>query len=602
MNIEIIEFLIPHLDPIQIIFFLVIFGATIFTIVMVRRRAKPENWESNWDNDSKNGASDELDAEHGSVHDICQAVATKPEQLADVLPGILLVIGLLGTFLGLGMALNKASAILMDASANGMDDAMSNLMSMMQGLGTKFKTSTWGIMAFLGLKGWASYNGFDERRLRWTAQKMKRNLDESRSQQLKREQVAQLEFVTSISTLGDKLCTTLLQQFTQQREVLTKEAADTRQMFQQELTLDRELQQRSQDILTGHQAIARQTADQGAALLLQLGEFATASASSMRTLEESLCHTLQQEFSGQREILQRNQELLDEQKSLASGLLKQSTSTRQALESFVTANSGNIESMRQSSEKMAVSADKVGASATELGTAITSFETNVSEVMNVLKRDLKSTIDNMNASFKSNMGEISTNLLGATNNISQAVSALSTNVEQTMAEVKHSISKSLDIQQKTQAVFGETSLTLNTSVEGLTQLINQLCDDIKSGLKAVSESGRRMTSLDSRYQDVTQSAENSVQKISELLGQVSNAVNRLQSPTVNVDLKPLLKSIEQISKHLESQEDKLGHQISSALQAKLPAAQFDQAIAVLRDIQKSLNRPERSAAPAREQQ
>ncbi|MDD2729043.1 hypothetical protein [Malikia sp.] len=534
MKIEIIEFLIPKFEPIQIIFFLGIFGATIATMLTVRRQANPLNWERNWHHGAQGDKSDDLDAEHGSMHDICQAVATKPEQLADVMPGILLVIGLLGTFLGLGIALDKASAILTDASASGMDDAMSNLMSMMQGLGTKFKTSTWGIIAFLWLKIWASNNGFDERRLRWTAQKMKCELDDSRSQQLSRDHQAQHAFVTSIGELGDKICATLLKEFTQQRDVLSKEAADTRQMFQNELILNRELQQ-------------------------------------------------------------HNQEIFIEQKTLARDILQQGTSTRQALESFVTANSSNIESMRQSSEKMAISADKVGASATDLGTAITSFETNVSEVMNLLKWDLKSTIDDMNASFKLNMGEISTNLVNATNNISQAVGTLSTSVEQTMAEVKNSINQSLDIQQKTQAVFGETSLTLNTSVESLTQLINQLCDDIKSGLKAVSESGRRMTSLDSRYQEVTQSAESSTRKIDELLDQVSDAIRRLQSPSVNVDLSPLLKSIEYIRKNLESQEGKLGDQIATAVQAKLPTAQLDQAVGLLRDINRSLNKSEKSA-------
>lgn len=63
--------------------------------------------------------------------------------MAEIMPGILLILGLLGTFLGLSMALNKASSILIDAnSAAGMDSAMSNLMGMMEGLGTKFKTST----------------------------------------------------------------------------------------------------------------------------------------------------------------------------------------------------------------------------------------------------------------------------------------------------------------------------------------------------------------------------------------------------------------------------------------------------------------------------
>lgn len=620
MKLEFLEFLVPQLDWMQGFFFLLIFGTTLGIIFQVKRSAIPKNWEKNWHNGKNGDKSGDLDAEHGSVHDISQAVATKPEQWADVMPGILLVIGLLGTFLGLGIALNKASAILMDASSSGMDDAMSNLMAMMQGLGTKFKTSTWGIIAFLGLKFWASHNGFDENRLRWTAQKMKHELDDSRSQQLRREDEAQREFVTSISALGDKLCTALLKEFTEHRDALVKESTDTRkimtlaiQMFRNELTIDRDLLQsawsdqrsilqRNQEILDEQKSIEQETADQGAAIRKTLESFATANSSdldSIRTgihgLSENLCSMIQKELSDQRILMQRSQEVLDEQKNIAHQALDQGTSMRYVLESFVSANSSNIESMQNSSGKMATSADKVGQSAAELGTAIHSFETNVSEVMNVLKHDLKSTIDDMNNSFRSNMSDISVNLVGATNNISQAVGTLSINVEQTMEEVEKSIGKSLETQQKTQAVFGETSETLNTNVESLTQLINQLCDDIKSGLRAVSESGRRMTSLDSRYQNITDSAENIAGKLEELSVQILEAVSRLQSPAVHIDLDPLLKAIESIRKSVENHESKLGEQIA-ALEMDLPTSQFDLVVGLLQDICKTLDKPNRAGA------
>jgi len=86
------------------------------------------------------------------------------------MPGMLLILGLLGTFLGLGLALDKASTILQNsggASVGAMGSAMQDLTSMMQGLGTKFKTSTWGIIAFILLKIWESINGFEDRRLIW---------------------------------------------------------------------------------------------------------------------------------------------------------------------------------------------------------------------------------------------------------------------------------------------------------------------------------------------------------------------------------------------------------------------------------------------------
>jgi len=93
------------------------------------------------------------------------------------MPGMLLILGLLGTFLGLGLALDKASTILQNsggASVGAMGSAMQDLTSMMQGLGTKFKTSTWGIIAFILLKIWESINGFEDRRLIWCIGKMKR--------------------------------------------------------------------------------------------------------------------------------------------------------------------------------------------------------------------------------------------------------------------------------------------------------------------------------------------------------------------------------------------------------------------------------------------
>lgn len=657
MKLEFLEFLVPQLDWMQVFFFLLIFGTTLTIVWKVKRSATPQNWEKNWHNGKEIDKSSDLDAEHGSVHDICQAVATKPEKWAEIMPGILLVIGLLGTFLGLGIALNKASLILMDASVSGMDDAMSNLMAMMQGLGTKFKTSTWGIIAFLGLKFWTSYNGFDEHRLRWTAQKMKRELDNSRIQLIRREHQAQRESVTSISELGDKVCVTLEKEADNTRNIITLAI----EIFKNELIIGRELLRKdfvnqqnvlqcNQEIMNEHKAIARESADQSSMIQQTLKYFATTNASNidlvradLSSLNKDLISTIQKELSDQRSIMESSQEVLNAQKIIASQVLEQEslirqalklfatenasnigsvrtgicdlgkelsgtmqkelsdqrnimkssqeilsahknishqalqhgTSMRNSLESFVSANTGNIESMQRSSEKMAVSADKMGQSAEGLGIVINSFETNVSEVMNVLKQDLKSTIDNMNESFESNMSNISTNLVDATNNISQAVGMLSINVEKTMDEVERSIRKSLETQQRTQAVFGETSETLNTNVEGLTQLINQLCDDIKSGLSAVSESGRRMVSLDSRYKNITENAESVAEKINTISSQILEAVTRLQSPAVHVDFDPMLRFLQDIKDEINNQDVNIGEKIAS-MQTALSATQFNQ--------------------------
>lgn len=201
--ITILKFLVPQ-DLFQLIFLAIIVGlagSNIFGVkigwgkvkdqdepqaVGVWRGANEEYWKSSWYNHTKKIAADDLDAEHGTLNDLSQAVASTPEKIAEIMPGILLVFGLLGTFLGLGIALDRASEILQTPQVPGMDEKMSQLIGMMEGIGTKFKTSTWGIIGFLLFKAWVTWDGFDERRMRWCVIKMKEQFS-SRRKQLKKE-------------------------------------------------------------------------------------------------------------------------------------------------------------------------------------------------------------------------------------------------------------------------------------------------------------------------------------------------------------------------------------------------------------------------------
>lgn len=190
--LSIISFLLPFglspfkLELLPIVFFVIIWGLFAFTIIGVRKNANAQNWEKNWYNDD-NDSSNDLDVEHGSVLELSDVVATKSEKLADVMPGLILVIGLLGTFIGLGLALDKASSILSNADASAMDSSMTQLMGMLEGLGAKFKTSTWGLLAFLLLKPIMAKNGYEERRLKWVIEKVKREFDVIRNQREKNE-------------------------------------------------------------------------------------------------------------------------------------------------------------------------------------------------------------------------------------------------------------------------------------------------------------------------------------------------------------------------------------------------------------------------------
>lgn len=188
--LNLISFFLPvHLSPFKvellpIIFFILIWGLFAWTIWSVKQSANVHNWTNNWYGGNRNNKSMMLDVEHGSVMEISAAVATSAEKRADIMPGIILIVGLLGTFLGLGLALDKASSILSNASnAQNMDASMVQLMKMLEGLGAKFKTSTWGLLAFLGLKVVLDKDGYEDRRLRWAIEKVKMEFDKIREEQ-----------------------------------------------------------------------------------------------------------------------------------------------------------------------------------------------------------------------------------------------------------------------------------------------------------------------------------------------------------------------------------------------------------------------------------
>ncbi|WP_110975776.1 hypothetical protein [Acinetobacter sp. WCHAc060042] len=223
---EILNFLLPiHFSPFKIevlpiAFLVIIWGLFIFTITRVYKEAKPENWEHNWYGGDVNNTANDLDAEHGSVMEISEAVATSSEKLADIMPGMILIIGLLGTFLGLGLALDKASSILTGANAmNNMDASMTQLMGMLEGLGTKFKTSTWGLLAFILLKVILSKNGYEERRLRWSIEKVKGELDLARDRQLKEQRRNNQNIIDNMQTIAQLFVETIGNNQTKNQEL-----------------------------------------------------------------------------------------------------------------------------------------------------------------------------------------------------------------------------------------------------------------------------------------------------------------------------------------------------------------------------------------------
>ncbi len=517
---EIIAFLLPGSDPIQTVFGASILLLMALTMAAVWFGATPSSWEKKWNGGTHDDASDDLDVEHGSVNEISAAVATTGEKMADIMPGILLILGLLGTFLGLGIALNKASTILVEANAGGgMDSAMANLMGMMEGLGTKFKTSTWGIVAFLLLKAWAAKNGYEERRLRWCVGKMKVAFEHGRQEQKRERQQAQQAVIDALA----KIDQSLLSQMEANRQLLDLQCKLSKHG---NLTMTNALDATRQAVENLQQAVLPQIQTLNATSLDASQSLAEANTQLHRHSEQ-------------------NQQLLDDGQA-----------TRNALEQFVEANSRNLGAISQAATQMADAASDVGQSAGQLQTAIDGFKVGVADVLGNLKQDLGSTIDLMGKSFAQNMDGMAATMADATTGISTAVADLSDNVGRTMESVQQSNSESVAIQKNAQREFLVTSGALNENVEAMTNLVNALCGDIKMGLKAVSESGRRLSDVNARYEDVTRDAARSAEAIEKLVAelqamqQTSPLQPAMDAVTGNVGL--ISQHLLQVNEHLQS--------------------------------------------------
>lgn len=598
---EILTFLLPSADPLQLLFAGVIGILSLVTVIALKRGAREQTWERKWNG----GGQDDLDVEHGSVNEISAAVASPGEKMIEFMPGILLILGLLGTFLGLGIALNKASTILVEANAGGgMDNAMTNLMGMMEGLGTKFKTSTWGILAFLLLKAYAASNGYEERRLRWCVGQMKQAFDSSRLQRQGERQQAQ---ATLLETLG-RLDQNLAAQNESQRQLLELQArlfkhyaattqqalADNRSsidalllplkasleeqqagnqtlqgLLQEQQTGNQNLQKLQKDQLAANQirqALVEETqaGNQTRQALVQEAQAGNqvrqdvlqAQQASGKTLASALpaLHTLNSTGEKTLTALGAIDARLQEHGEQNQQQLEDGRATRQAMEHLIDSNSRNLAAISGAAEQMASAAGTIGASAGDLQQAIADFKEGVAGVLGHLKQDLGETIGLMGSSFTDNMTQMSASLSEATLGISSAVNSLSNNVGQTMEGMKKSNEESLNLQRNAHASFQGSSETLQVNVEGMTHLVGDLREKILSGLKAVSESGRRMVALDSRYEGVTQQAELAA---SEIKGLVAQLMTMQHSSPLQPAVDALAARVDMIGRSLQEIDQNL---------------------------------------------
>lgn len=463
---DVVSFINPFGDALSTVFVVLLVSLSILTTIWLLISAKAENWERNWNGENLEGSAS-LDSDNGSVHDLSEAVATKAEQVADIMPGMLLIIGLLGTFVGLGIALNSASDVLASANTAGMDTAMVNLMKLMEGLGAKFKTSTWGLLCFIILNVLFNALGFKEKRLAWAIQKVRQEAENKHQ---------------------------------------AKEKIETKKY---------------NDLLNVIKVLAK-TSQENNFTLIQ----------SNQALQAS------------------NQANLLELQKIAS----YNKSTQDAMQNFVESTVHSMSSIGDSADQMAQAAKAVGTSAYQLNTVIDKLQIELKDVMEMIRRDLGDTINNMGQNFEESMTEMASSMSNATQGISTAVTSLSNSVNSTMDRVQNIIGESMDLQRKSAQEFTVTSTTLNGQIVEMTNLVQQLSGDITSGLKAVSESGRRMQSLDKKFAtnaDQIEAITNTNQSLAQTLTQLSDKTNTTNNQLLT-SLNKLDKTIEQMSQDINN--------------------------------------------------
>ncbi|WP_312548393.1 hypothetical protein [Massilia sp.] len=414
---EILSFLTPQFgDSLQLVFFAIILFMTGFTVVSAHRTARPASWEHKWNRGTPDDTTDDLDIEHGSVTDLWHAVATAPEKLAEIMPGMLLVVGLLGTFLGLGLALNHASSILGQAdlaSAGAAADSMQNLLGLLQGLGTKFKTSTWGILGFVLLKIWSEVTRFEEKRLAWVIGKVKAELENRKRAQAAAEKAREDALFANIGRAAAGIVDGIGPHF-----VALIKSNETMQL---------------------------------------------------QTLQH--LHALDGSTQGLRNALD----------TVAS----ETAATRSAMVEFTEGTQHVVAGMEQAAQRMADGAGKVGSGAEQLVGAIRTFESQFTEVLDNVRGDLGKAIQDMSAQASETLERGSTQLGSATREISTALGELSADTRETMNEVKSSIGKSLQIQEKASIAFTTSSRALNENIAETTGIVNAMTSSITEGLESI---------------------------------------------------------------------------------------------------------------------
>ncbi|NYE59967.1 hypothetical protein FHW58_001119 [Duganella sp. 1224] len=509
----------------QTSFALVFVAALFVTPWLVWRAARNEQWQRRLDViDREAGPA----AAYGSPEELSGAVATPAERWADVLPSLLLVFGLLGTFIGLGLALTEAASVLNNSQHAAGANPLDNLTPIMNSLGSKFKTSTWGIMAFLTLKLWFMRNPYEERRLLWAAQKVQAHAAHAAEQAAQREAAERQRLIDTIAQSNDallagqrqavehaglrhaallelqqQLATRHLDALTgasaaqlavQERAIGAITQAGAAQLAAQERAIDAITQAGAAQLAAqerANDAIAQAGASQLAAQERAIDAITRAGASQVTAQERSAEAVLAQLQRGAT-AAELQAERAELQLRRLDALQEHTEATRDAMHNFVDSVQHNIGTMASAADNMSTAAAAAGQASVDLGEVIQDFRTTMISVLDSIKSDLGASINTMQTDFGTNMTAMSASLAQATSGIENAITHLSSGVSNTIETLKQASQQSVDLQLKAQATFAASGEELMASLGEVQNYVQQMQTRTESGLRSVSDAGQKM--------------------------------------------------------------------------------------------------------------
>ena len=577
---DVVAFLTPGQEPIQIAFFTVITLGVALSVLLVTFKANAKSWQRKWEGEELDASPSGLEVEHGSISELSQAVATPAEKLASMMPGLLLIVGLLGTFLGLGLALDKASSILQSSgsSVGAMDDSMQNLMAMMQGLGTKFKTSTWGIIAFILLKVWESWSGFEERRLTWCINKMKGELSQIRDLRDQEKLASEEKQHTSLMGSSQLIVDALQAQTQGLRLEMAKQNVRALQMGERRHKVWLENFEAVVQGFAGLQASNQELAEQAA------------------VRDASQFEAVVQGFAG---LQASNQELAEQAAARDASIVKAmeplgdiasfTGNSNQLLADFTEKSRENQVALQKAGETMGAAAQQVATAAfslegvvdhlnremaqvlrsvkTDLNGVMTSMNKDftrnlegmakqmegatheLSEIMVLVKRDLGDAIAVMSGDFKFTMVGMAKDLSTATGNISTAIGGMSESLNKAMVEVAGNVSSASKVQKDTSVRFAALSEELGISVNVMTSSMEAIGQRMEDGLGSVANSTQQMGGLARNFKVIAQSLETMPSTLQQIAEDVGNS-----SARVSNGLDEVLKIVVQSDRYASAAE------------------------------------------------